>query len=266
MTDNLVMDAKERSAQIVKHCMPLYIGGRYLMGGHGAETTSATVTFVKYQGIEYAVTCEHVSREAYSTDRTTARIHFGRTVVQLDQFDQRGMTRLLKSVDGDRPVDVSICRLGAKYVEQMSANSDKPRVPIDLDSFQEVEWSREMFALAAGYPDKAKYETSETVSAPMVEVTAPVVSGGGSAETFTLHAQLETPSSYGFSGMSGGPVFLIKDGGAVSPLWIIFEGSPSQLGTELPRDGFLGENDVLIRAHRLTPSIFERWLEDAGLN
>jgi hypothetical protein len=260
------METKERSARIANHCMPLYIGGRYLIGGHDAATTSATVTFVKHQGIDYAVTCEHVSREAYRTDRMTARMHFGRVVVQLDQFDSRGMTRLLKSVGGNQPVDVSICRLGAKYVEQVSANSGRQRLPIDLDSLEEVVWSGEMFGLAAGYPDKAKYETGETVSAPMVEVTAPIVSGGGSAETFTLHTSLEAPSPYGFSGMSGGPVFLIKDGGAVSFIGIVFEGSPSQLGTELPGDGFLGKNDVLIRAHRLTPSIFERWLEDAGLN
>ena len=74
------------------------------------------------------------------------------------------------------------------------------------------------------------------------------------------------------SGMSGGVVFtdiIVKGDGSTAgpcPIGIVFEGSPgsSEEWASRAEGLFLTERDVLIKAHTLTPQIFEGWLAQAG--
>lgn len=257
------MNDRERSAQIVRHCIPIYIGGKYLQDGHSAATTSATGTFIRFKGVDYAVTCGHVSQEAYATERSTARMHLGRSVIQFDSFEDVGSIRSLRDVGGESSVDISICRLGPNYVEDMSRRNGLRKAPIDLSACPEINWTNAKWALAAGFPDRAKSESDGLVSAPMVEVIAEIVSRIGCNEKFALHAACASP--YGLSGMSGGPIFLINEDGTISPIGIIFEGNPSIINVQRPCDAFLRNDEVLILGQLLTPVVFEKWLKDAGL-
>jgi len=143
---------------------------------------------------------------------------------------------------------------------------DKPKVPIDLDGYEEPRWDHIKFCLAAGFPDRAKSDGDSVVSSPMVEAVAELASAiDPTNASFALQSELETPSPYGFSGMSGGPIFAIWDEEPPVPIGIVFEGYPSGQEVGASADAFLGDRDILIRGHLLTPQTFAGWLRNTEL-
>lgn len=258
------MNLSHRSKLVNMTCCPLFIGNRYVFDGHSSRTTSATATFVEFKGQHYVVTCRHVKEAAFYQPGSSARLQAGRTVISLDHFSSTGLKPSLRDVEGETYVDISICALPGHYIELLAR--EKPKAPINLDRYEEPRWDSVRLCLAAGFPDGEKSHDDQHVASPMVEVLAELASPvGQDFPTFTLQSELETPSPWGLSGMSGGPIFMLNSAdGRPIPIGIIFEGHPS--GTEVQRsaDAFLGDHDVLIRGHLLTPQTFSGWLRDAG--
>jgi hypothetical protein len=126
---------------------------------------------------------------------------------------------------------------------------------------QEVKW-----CLAAGYPNKAKFEEGGDVISPMFETVIECASNvRPNAKTFTLASEFAEPTDFALSGMSGGPIFAIMDDGTFAPAGIIYSGSPSGEETERPAGSFLTDRDMVIKGSLIDPEIFSGWLEDAGL-
>lgn len=258
------MDQEQRSKYINTTCAPLFLNNYFLANGHNSLTTSATATFIQYEGMIYAVTCAHVNAAASSRDRCTAQLHAGRVVVNLSEWSSIGKVSALRDVIGTAPVDISICPIADHLFEIISRG--KPKVPINLDEIPEANWDAVDFCLAAGFPDRAKTKNDESVASPMVEVIAQLASSlSPSTVTFTLQSTLEKPSTYKFSGMSGGPIFALFDETPPVPIGILFEGFPSSEEAGTSDASFLGDRDILIRGHVLTRCIFAGWLRDAGL-
>lgn len=260
------METKERSALMNSHCAPLFIGENYLADGHDEKTINATVTFVRFNGVDYAVTCRHVGNEAYASPTSTALLHFGRAVIQLKEFNGKSFERSLRDVNGDTKIDISITAFGNGYLEMISRTGGKPKSPIDLDNFQAVMVNENDMGLAVGFPDAHKSLKGEFVQSPMVEVSAAFnTSLEHHQETFALHSNLDKPSEFGLSGISGGPIFALDTNGSPLPCGIVFEGHPSTINYEASSSSaFFNSNDLFIRGYSLTPTTFEAWLKDAG--
>ena len=118
---------------------------------------------------------------------------------------------------------------------------------------------------------------AEMVAAPLLNVVAELCSdpvGGSSA--FTMMSELESPPGVSFSGMSGGAVYTYEgqerrkvEDEEVFPVGIVYGGFPgatraSDLSEEASADAFLTERDILIRALKLTPDVFDDWVTRCG--
>lgn len=100
----------------------------------------------------------------------------------------------------------------------------------------------------------------------MIEVIAELACTVSARSTsIVMQSQLDRPSDWGFSGMSGGPMFALGQNDQPCPVGIVFEGYPSGEDGGRSKDAFLGDHDVLIRGHLLTPDIFGTWLRAANL-
>lgn len=244
-------------------CAPLFLGS-ILADGHGVQTASATATFVKFRNRNYVVTCRHVKKIAFSQAGWTARLHAHPAIIELAHWTSAGRQPTLNDVGSDASIDISLCPLPEHLMEMLAKN--KPKAPIDLDRFSPPNWREITHCLAAGFPDRAKSEDGTSLASPLIEVVAEIASTVDARSTsLVMQSQLQRPPGWGFSGMSGGPIFALDESDQPSPVGIIFEGYPS--GEEGPRseDAFLRDNDVLIRGHLLTPDIFTAWLQAANL-
>jgi len=257
--------AKARSKEVNGYCAPLFLSHYYLADGHSSCTISATATFVRFRGQCYAVTCGHVKAAASARPEWTAKLRAGPAFLNLSNWSSTGLTPTLREIGDGKQVDISLCALPEHWLDFMAR--DKPKKPIDLDHYREPRWDRMTYGLAIGFPDREKSDDGHHVRSPMVEVVAEFASAmGPDALTFTMQSQLNEPTPYKLSGMSGGPIFALDDKGAPLPIGIIFEGYPSGLENDAsPGQQILNERDVLIRGHLICPEIFARWLQDAGL-
>ena len=258
------MDDRSRSKLINQTCAPLFIGDALLADGHTATTSSATATFVRFQGKTYAVTCRHVRKDASAVTGWSARLHAGVAVIPLANWSSAGLTSILRDAADESGVDISLCRNPDHLFDVVS--QAKPKTPIDLDTYEEPNWGEISFCLAAGFPDRIKTEQGGSVFSTMAEVVAEVTSNLlPSSETFVLHSNLGEPSPVGLSGMSGGPIFALREEGSPLPLGILFQGRPSGEVTDVPPGAFLTDADISIRGCLLSPTVFARWLQGAGL-
>ncbi len=260
------MEMKERSALMNSHCAPPFIGENYLADGHDKKNISATATFVRFNRIDYAVTCRHVGDEAYASPTSTARLHIGKAVIQLRHFEGKSFERSLKDVDGDIKIDISITAFGSGFLEMISRTNGKLKLPIDLDNFQAVTTNENDMGIAVGFPDEHKSLKAEFVQSPMVEVVAAFnTSFDHHQETFALHSALDKLSEFGLSGMSGGPIFALDAYGSPLPCGIIFEGYPSAINSGASSSSaFFNSKNLFIRGYNLSPKTFEAWLKGAG--
>lgn len=263
-TQRMMSDSVSRSKAINRCCVPLFIHDAYLSDGHNETTLSATATLVRRFGICYLVTCLHVKREAHSNPRWTASVHAGKTVINLNHWSKDGIVPSLRDVDDEFSSDICISTFDDCHLDIL--NKTKPKSPIDLDRYQEPSWRDIQFGHAAGFPDQAKIKQGDHVASSMVEVIAELASAiGPSAPTFTLQSEISDMSPHGFSGMSGGPIF-VGGGEKLCPLGIIFEGAPSGQENQTSSNAFLTERDILIRGCLLTPTTFDNWLRSAGFH
>jgi hypothetical protein len=242
--------------------VPLFIHDAFLSDGHNETTLSATATLVKRFGQCYIVTCLHVKKEAHLNPRWTASVHAGKTIINLNHWSKDGIVPALKDVDDEFSSDICISIFDEHHLELL--NEVKLKIPIDLDQYQEPNWRDIKFGHAAGFPNQAKVKQGEQVTSSMVEVVAELASDiGPDIPVFALQSELSQKSPYGFSGMSGGPIFDAA-GESLRPIGIIFEGAPSGQEGQKPSSAFLTELDILIRGCLLTPVTFDRWLRSAG--
>lgn len=137
-----------------------------------------------------------------------------------------------------------------------------------MDDWDEPSWEKIKFPSAFGYPTEHKSQSSGFVESPLIHVTAEVTRNiSPSDSSFLLASSLESQHGYYFSGMSGGPVFHVHDGGEITLIGIVYEGIPGSSKEWLARgvQAFLTNSDIQIHAYMLTPYIFESWLKKVGL-
>lgn len=139
----LLMTWKDRSKLVSATCVPLFMGS-ILADGHGAQTTSATATFVKFRGQTYIVTCRHVKQIAFGNEGWTARLHAHPAVIELAHWARAGRQPTLRDAGASEAIDISLCALPGHMMEMLA--KDKPKAPIDLDRFNPPNGARSRIA------------------------------------------------------------------------------------------------------------------------
>ncbi|HEN3452955.1 TPA: hypothetical protein U5D89_000753 [Yersinia enterocolitica] len=268
-------------------CAPLFATTQFLQGGHNESTTSATVTFVQFESLVYAVTCHHVLSafftEAVRTGKRIApAIHAGKTVRHFATYSPEGKYRwafvscrnfpLASDIDNtealadldrenaERP-DIAI----ADVTEVWSAIKDnRGAEAINLDAWTEPDWSiAQPVWMAYGFPDDHKYLSSDKVAAPMPRVTVELATSPPSLEkpTYILCSTLDAEHGWGFSGLSGGPVLVAHTSdNRYAYVGLTFEGSPSSKDPQQDPEAFVRKDDIILRGYHLTPNEFRSWL------
>jgi hypothetical protein len=157
----------------------------------------------------------------------------------------------------------------------------KSKTAIDLDNWREPDWSKVRFGLANGYPDEHKKNLStgsvDQVANQLITVVAELASVPRTGQrTITLNSALDNPHSWYFSGLSGGPLYVVEgqeeheaEDDDLFPVGVVYQGYPSSGRSNVgeARDatiGFLNEKDLFIRALALTSAIFDEWVRECG--
>ncbi|SEM89153.1 hypothetical protein [Palleronia pelagia] len=257
------MSEKSISKMMNMYCAPLFLQNAFLAEGHNAESVNATATFVRRKGHLYIVTCRHVKEHMAKNESWSANIHGNRVLIPLNTWSEAGAVSTLQDIDDLGGTDICISYFSEYHLELVSGS--KPKKPINLDKYLEPNWKDINLCCAVGFPDKEKSEIETNVASSMIEVTAELVSPiNPKNPMFALQSKLPQPSRYGFSGISGGPIFCVEND-RLMPIGITFEGAPSGRPIASSGDSFLQPEDIMVRGYTLTPEIFDEWLYSAGL-
>lgn len=254
---------------VVQYCEPLFLTDPFLMGGHSSGRVNGTITYIQFGGQVYGVTCAHVYYQQYLLDKWLCIHGKGPYIYHFGRFTAEGYKSnflpLRKEADSHDP-DIAIIYLGDSFREVHFPNKGKSA--INLDDWVEPSWEEIELPSAFGYPTEHKTQSSEFVESPLIHVTAEVTRKISPFDSsFLLASTLEEDHNYYFSGMSGGPVFHVCDDSEITLIGIAYEGAPGSSKEWFARDeqAFLTNRDIHIRAHTLTPEIFETWLRQVRL-
>lgn len=252
------------------HSEPLFLSPPWINGGHTMKKANGTITYISYKGSLYGVTCAHIYDYQFESSPPKWLTVHGqqRVIYQFGYFDQSGYKSMFRSprLPGAMLPDIAIIKLDEAFASIHMQS--KGKVPIDLDSWVEPTWSDLKLPVAFGYPTEHKTESDGLLQTHLISVTAelprPIEPND---ESFIMTSSLEQESKYYFSGMSGGPVFCHFSNALPSIVGIVFEGSPGSSIEWQNRneESFYTRKDVQIRAHKLTPDVFQNWLSLAGL-
>lgn len=273
MTDSSQLEASVHT-EARRFTDPLFAHDFFLATGRNTETACATATFVRFEGVVYAVTCRHVLDDmalaAPGARLPTLAFGVDAASINMANFDRsstaspaplRSLFASPRHLATERPVDIAIARLGSAW--DLLAER-KRKTAIDLDCWREPDWSDIGTCAAVGYLTEHKSQTPDSIVTRMAVSTVGLASKlTADSTTFRLHSSLPQPHGYWMSGMSGGPILALHSPSTYSVIGIVFEGGPSSptavpgLATQ-PTDLFYG-------GHVLTPATFRDWVERTDL-
>jgi hypothetical protein len=256
----------------VQNCEPLYLSHPFLKDGHNSSKANATILYVTYRGNLYGITCAHVYDQQFGESGATEKVLtvFGdRLIYQFGNWTADGYQshfKLLRNnCNTSTSLDIAIINLPAHFQELHMTR--KGKLPIDLDHWEEPDWSSILSCVVSGFPTEHKEQSDSHVAANLVqivaELTRPIDPGG---HAFMLASTLPEKNDYFFSGVSGGPVYCIKSDNTLTLVGVVFEGSPGSSAEWEKRgdDAFMSQEDVQFRAYLLTPRVFADWISRVG--
>jgi hypothetical protein len=201
------------------------------------------------------------------------------THINLSRMTANGPEPLMRAPGVGSDPDIAVMPLDSGTWKVLETR--KSKTAIDLDNWREPDWSKVRFGLANGYPDEHKKNLStgsvDQVANQLITVVAELASVPQSGQrTITLSSALDNPHSWYFSGLSGGPLYVVEgleehevEDDELFPVGIVFEGYPASGRFDVGegRDAtiaFLNEKDLFVRALALTPAIFDEWIRECG--
>lgn len=255
--------------EAVANCAPLYYQNFFLKEGHDASNRNATATFVSFGGKYYLATCGHVvdlletMREEKVIEHPTLGFFFDKTFTPLSHFTAEGLKHDFRRVQG---VDIAILDISELW--PMLQAVGKVAIEVDEERHREPRWAKAQMMASAGYPEHHKRNAIRGDGTERVFGTAPFIVADKRGdidrhnELVVMKSTLEKPHGWYFSGISGGPMYVIQDE-LLIPVGIAIAGWPRQPEEE-PK-GSLTDKDIVIQGQTLTPEFFGRWLIATGL-
>jgi hypothetical protein len=264
---------RENGLMAVSVTEPLYLSEHFMRDGHSAEKANGTMTYIRFEGHLFGVTCAHVYFQQYDESGIAGKCltAFGdRVVYQFGTWVESGYKshfRSMRNSSGDTSnPDIAIVFLDEAY--ESIHMSRKSKSAINLSAMEEPNWKSANMCMAAGFPTEHKTQTEQIVSAELLQViaecTTPISPG---REKFSLFSCLSEPHNVYLSGMSGGPIFCDSvNEEELALVGIIFEGTPgsSEQWRARGESSFYTGNDVHISGYTVTAEIFRGWLVALG--
>lgn len=258
----------------------LWLQDMFLRRRPSERTPTATATFVRRCGRNFAVTANHVvnalkgKRIAEETPAPALGMWVGSTALNFCRITARGIVHSFRAAGGtvDPDFDIAIAPLD-DFRSSMLFERDN-REAINLDDWMEPDWPQVTRALAAGYPTHhktiverdGKRQLDATYVTPIFQIDPPF---DPFRSSFTLHREYETEHGFWFSGLSGGPVYAIEgaldmvDDTMLRPMGIVTQGHPGS--PDASKSAIFTTKHAVIHALMLTPATFDTWLTAAGL-
>lgn len=236
-------------ANACKHCAPLFIVRHHIEIAPTADDPSATLTFVRFQGRTYGITCKHVVNSLRDRIKKSGNKYSHTFLIALTAHHVVQDRFVIPPGDLAIPEpDIAIRELNPHFPAHIGKSA------LDIDAGTVPPLSGVKFAIAVGFPDRLKTQSPAPVgyqlAMPCVHAVADNQSTSG--PTFTLFSELqETPGIRDLSGMSGGPIYWSNDT-RYGLLGITYESSPV--------DRSLAGAAVHIRGHLADWAILERWV------
>jgi hypothetical protein len=260
----------------------LWLQDMFLRRRPNERTPTATVTFVRRHGRNFAVTANHVvnalkgERIAKETPAPVLGMWVGSTALNFSRITKRGIVHSFRAAGGtaNPTFDIAIAPLDS-FRSIMLFERDN-RETINLDDWKEPNWPQVTRALAAGYPTHHKTiverDGKPQLDAKYVTPIFQIDPGFDRfCSLFTLFHEFETEHGFWFSGLSGGPVYAIEgardmvDDTMLRPMGIVTEGHPASPDAGASESPFFTAKDAMIRALMLAPATFDAWLTAAGI-
>ncbi len=262
-------------SEAASNCAPLFIEDLFLVGGHNASTRNATATFVMFEGKYYACTCRHVvelvqkRREAGYSPFPTLAPFFDKTYIPLSLLTAEGLKDAISIVApgaNEDCMDLAIADISTVWPQLSSIG--KVAIDMNPESYREPRWARAQMLAAAGWPEVNKRNVIRNDGEERVfgTIALLVAEKNGDLDRHDrivlMKSNLGNPHGWFFSGISGGPMFVIQEERLV-PVALTFEGWPQT--KDEPPHAELTDQDIMVRGLTLTPDNFRRWLVSARL-
>lgn len=167
--------------------------------------------------------------------------------------------------DGQCHLDLAIADI-SEHWDRLSAEWGNRAIEMDPENWREPRWARVKLLAAAGWPEIGKRNVTVNgigrVRGTMTLIIADA-SGGISRhdDIVLMESRLNEPHGWFFSGVSGGPIYVIQDD-LIIPAGLLYEGWPQ---TKDDRHTEFTPNDIVIRGVTLTPTNFKKWLSASKL-
>jgi len=224
-----------------------------------ATDRNATVTFLRYRGRTYGITCRHVVESLRRMNESSggATRYVFATVVRGTFFLLDRFFFPPSDTPHARPLDVAMREIDPEYPPRIA------KAAIPLDNQRIPPWEEVTHAVAVGFPEHEKtVETSRLesrIAMPCAKAIAENVSPEG--DHIMLFSELvDKPAVEDFSGMSGGPAFWSTEDD-YGLLGIVCEALPPDPTTSHDAESPLGAGPrICMVAERVTPDRFRRWV------
>lgn len=257
------------------HCEPVYLMRSCSGERHDEYTESATITYVKFEGKSYAVTCAHVA------DAREGGLECGPFLVPTvfglsgkgfafragSKHVLAGEFRFLERPrHGRRRLDIAIASLSDDFIRLHMLT--KRKVPLDLDKWVGVDWNLIRTCASWGFPNRQKSASGAVVSAKLLTTILELQSRSMSfdRDEFLLASSLPESVGMSFSGLSGSAIYCLRRDRGITPVGIIYEGMPGDPSGEKVDGSFYGPSDFQMQALVLSPTKFRGWLERFDLS
>ncbi len=145
----------------------------------------------------------------------TLALAIDKAFINLARMTANGPQPVMRAPGADHAqTDIAMAPLDAGTWQLLATKKNKSA--IDLDRWREPDWSRVRFGVACGYPDEHKKNVAansvDQVANQLINVVAEIASTPGSGHRkITLNSALANPHSWYFSGLSGGPLYVVEE-------------------------------------------------------
>jgi hypothetical protein len=240
----------EFRASACSHCAPLFIIKQDVEMAPTADDPSATLTFIRFGGRTYGITCKHVVASLRDRIQKSGNGFSHTFFLALERHHVVQDRFVIPPGDWVTPApDIAIRELNPHLPEYLG------KAALDLDACPVPALAEVEFAIAVGFPDRLKTQVASLLgyqlSMPCVHAVAENHSTTG--PSFTLFSELtETPGIRDLSGMSGGPIYWSSTT-CYGLLGITYESSPLD-------DSLAGSAAVHIKGHLVDQATIADWV------